>query len=144
LTTVYLDPVGTAVTDAADRSPAAPIPLPGALEALARLCEARYDVVVLASAPPPGFDRLTGRITYDPHPLGGPAPSERPQPADEGRPWLIASDRGWSELERPRGIRTIRVGPRLPPGRRTGTRFDLEARDLPAAVLEILVRDTMP
>jgi hypothetical protein len=41
------------------------------------------------------------------------------------------------------GLRTLLVGPRTAPTRRPAPRCDVEARDLAAAVLEILSRDVM-
>ncbi len=145
MTTVYVDPVGTALPDAhlGNGSNGATL-LPGALEALNRLCEARFDVVLLIDKPVQALASLDGRVRYDHGPVDDGGPFRRPRHIDGDRPWLIASDEGWSERERPVGVRTIRVGPKRPVGRRPGARFDLEARDLPAAVMEILVRDTMP
>ncbi len=142
MTTVYLDPVGTAVADLEGSLPGPA--LPGAVEAVSRLCDARYDVIVLSDRPVPALGELDERLQYAEHPPME-ADDRRSQPdPDSERPWMIASDRGWDAHHRVPGMRTIRVGPRRPSGRRTVTRFDLEARDLPAAVMEILVRDLMP
>ena len=93
---------------------------PGASEALRHLSEAGHDVVPV-SAPPPA-DRL-GDDTVRPA-------------------WLLTAS---VELcvERPAGITTVFVGPRRPATRGPLVRCDLEARDLGAAVLEILSREAM-
>jgi hypothetical protein len=57
--------------------------------------------------------------------------------------WYITADEAWCEGDRPSGLQSILVGPRRPPARRPTARCDLEARDLNAAVMEILVRETM-
>jgi hypothetical protein len=56
---------------------------------------------------------------------------------------LLTIDPSVCSGERPAGVRTILVGPRRPPDRRPTARCDVEARDLSAAVMEILVRDTL-
>ncbi len=57
--------------------------------------------------------------------------------------WVVTADPAWCERERPGGVRTILVGPRRPPGRRPTAHCDIEARDLSAAVIEILAREAM-
>jgi hypothetical protein len=57
--------------------------------------------------------------------------------------WYLTTDEAWCEGDRPSGLQSILVGPRRPPARRPTARCDLEARDLNAAVMEILVRETM-
>ena len=52
-----------------------------------------------------------------------------------GEPYLSAG--------RPRGGRTMLVGPRPPVGKVPLPRFDMEARDLSAAAMEILTHDAM-
>jgi hypothetical protein len=57
--------------------------------------------------------------------------------------WYLTTDDTWCEGDRPAGLQSILVGPRRPPAHRPTARCDLEARDLNAAVMEILVRETM-
>jgi hypothetical protein len=57
--------------------------------------------------------------------------------------WYLTADDSWCDGDRPSGLQSILVGLRRPPGPRPTARCDLEARDLNAAVMEILVRETM-
>ena len=56
--------------------------------------------------------------------------------------WLITDDPRTCGRRSPT-VRTILVGPRRPPSRGPVVRCDLEARDLSAAVLEILTHEAM-
>jgi len=127
LPSVYLDP-STLVLPAVDAADARAIP--GAVEALRSLREVVDDVVVLS---------------------GDPVPVELPDgvrvAAAMGRPqrpptWFVTAD---PESAPPSsdGVTTLLVGPRRTRGHLPLTRFDVEARDLPAAVLEILAREAM-
>lgn len=103
-----------------------------ALSTLALLADS-HDVVVLTTEPLPltAADApalATVGVLPDAHPRGS---------------WLLTADPSVCSGERPTGVRTILVGPRRPPDRRPTARCDLEARDLGAAVMEILVRDAL-
>ena len=122
---VYLDP-STLVLAADDA--AGPRPVPGAADALRSLRDAVDDVVVLSDAPVP-IDLPDG---------------VRVQPAISGEDrrttWFVTAD---GETTPPGGVTTMLVGPRRMPGHLPLTRFDVEARDLSAAVIEILTREAM-
>jgi hypothetical protein len=105
--------------------------LPDALSTLALLADT-HDLVVLTADPLPDVEGAAGLVTTSS------LPTEHPDGA-----WLLTVDPAVCSGERPPGVRTILVGPRRPPDRRPTARCDLEARDLSAAVMEILVRDTM-
>lgn len=146
MTTVYLDPWGTLVETSQGRRLGDEYTtlLAGGLDAVARLRAERYDVVVL-SGPIVELAELGDAVRFEPL-----APDQLAEDAGRGRQdgpasrsWLISADESWSELQRPPGMRTIHVGPRRPDPRRPTARFDVEARDLTAAVLEILVQDTL-
>jgi len=57
--------------------------------------------------------------------------------------WLVTTDPAWCERPRPSGLRTILIGPRQSPGPRRSAYCDVIARDLSAAVMEILTRQVM-
>jgi hypothetical protein len=99
---------------------------PGSGPPLERLRRAGHDVVDRRDAPSPPVD------------------TPRRSPADRGvQTWhLTASPEACGD--RILGVTTILVGPRRPAGRGPTHRCDLEARDLAAAVLEVLVREAMP
>jgi len=105
---------------------------PGAVEALRHLAEADCDVVLLDPPADPEFHALPEgvRVAPDlPRPLGPDA-------------WFLTADPG-SRFGRPRGARTILVGPKRPSGPIPLPRYDVEARDLGSAVIEILTRQAM-
>lgn len=91
-----------------------------------------HDVVVVTTAVLPDVDGAADLVTTAELP---------PEPAAGA--WLLTIDPSVCSGERPAGVRTILVGPRRPPDRRPTARCDVEARDLSAAVMEILVRDTL-
>ena len=91
-----------------------------------------HRVIVLGSDPLPDAEGLRSAETA----------AELPSPLPAGC-WLITVDPAVCAGERPAGALTILVGPRRPPDRRPTARCDIEARDLAAAVMEILVRDAM-
>lgn len=147
VTTVYLDPPGTILARVPLRrgAPERLRLLPGAIDALRRLCDEHYEVVVLSERPIEPLSGIGESLRFEARPPDEADP-DAPRPRGAGptpRSWLIAAEEGWSEWARPAGLRTIRVGPRLPDSHRPTARFDLEARDLNAAVLEILVQDML-
>ena len=103
---------------------------PGAGDALALLREG-HDVVVISAA------------SLEVPELAGLPTSQALPDMFPGGSWYVTSDDAWCEGDRPSGLRSILVGPRRPPARRPTLRCDIEARDLNAAVMEILVRETM-
>ena len=105
--------------------------VPGAADALRHLTEASCPVTVVGLAPedarlvPAGVDvapRLPGRLGPD--------------------AWFLTGD-PYTKLGRPSGARTVLVGPKRSPGPIPLPRYDLEARDLPSAVMEILTHVAM-
>ena len=102
----------------------------GAADALALLAEG-HDVVLVAA----GEINVSGLSEL-------PATDIVPATSPAGS-WYVTGDGAWCEGDRPSGVRSILVGPRRPPARRPTLRCDIEARDLNAAVMEILVRETM-
>jgi len=135
--TVYVHPSALLLAAGDPAPPGSPEPPspgpvdPGAAEALGHLAEAGMNVAVVAAsdimlpvvlAPLPRVAELpdpleagTWFLTGEPNPIGGP----------------------------PRGGTTILVGPRPPDGPVPLPRFDVIARDLSAAAMEILTRQAM-
>ena len=128
---IYLEPGVMAQPTGADRAGDASSPLPGAAAALGHLADS-YELVVLRDPEPEVLEALDVPIR------GG---SGLPSEAAHGS-WLITDD-PWTCVDRPPGLQTILVGPRRPPTNRPAPRCDVEARDLNAAVVEILTRQAM-
>ena len=128
---IYLEPGVMAQPTGLDRSGQAASPLPGASEALGHLADT-YELVVLRDPP----SRVLAALDV-PVRAGSGLPAE---PAHGS--WLITDD-PTSCLDRPPGLQTILVGPRRPTTNRPAPRCDVEARDLNAAVVEILTRQAM-
>jgi hypothetical protein len=128
---IYLDPAVMAQQTGSERSLEAAVPLPGAAEALSHLADS-YELVVLGDPPRRVLDALDV-------PVRG-ARNVPTEPAHGS--WLITDD-PFSCMDRPPGLQTILVGPRRPPSSRPAPRCDVEARDLNAAVVEILTRQAM-
>lgn len=120
---VYVDPSAMSISSAAatTATPAAP---------LHHLVEAGMAVILLGTHSnggmlPPGVE------------VGGTLPDSL-QPDD----WFLSGE-PYPDAGRPRGGRAVLVGPRRAPGPVPLPRFDMEARDLTAAVMEILTRQAM-
>ena len=124
MTHVYVDASAMSITSvgATSATPAAP---------LEHLVEAGMSVVLLG-APDAGVDPLPPGVE-----VGGTMPDALA--ADD---WFV-SGTPYPEAGRPRGGRTVLVGPRHAPGPIPLPRFDVEARDLTAAVMEILTHQAM-
>lgn len=104
---------------------------PGAVEAVGHLVEAGFEVVVVApeDAPmPPLGDQVTRAEVL-------------PEHLDSGA-WFLTGE-PYLSAGRPRGGLTMLVGPRPPVGKVPLPRFDMEARDLGAAAMEILTHEAM-
>jgi hypothetical protein len=129
VTRVYLDPsallLAPAETDGATSDDHL---APGAVEAILRLVDAGYEVLILGGE--------------DGQPLPGRVGRSEDLPDHLGDAWFLTAD-ARPALGRPRGGTTVLVGPRRTPGRLPLPRFDLEARDLASAAMEILTRDAM-
>ena len=107
---------------------------PGAVEGVTHLREAGLEAVILADN---GSSAGLGGLVSPPVAVETRLP-ERPPPGT----WLVTGDPERCAL-RSRGVRTILVGPRRPATRRPVARCDQEARDLAAAVLQILADEAM-
>ena len=105
--------------------------VPRALEAVAYLVDAGFDVVVIGpdDASVPGLGEGVRRETEPPEHL-------------EPGAWYLTGE-AHPAVRLPRGGATVLVGPRPPAGKVPLPRFDLEARDMAAAAMEILSRDAM-
>lgn len=113
---VYIDPSVAAMPDAGEQ--------------LAHLIDTGHAVLVVdGPEDPPAM------------PLGALRVAAVPDTVTEGA-WRVTAD---PEIcgEHRAGMRTLLVGPKAAPARRPTPRCDAEARDLAAAVLEILSRDVM-
>jgi len=106
--------------------------VPGVADALSHLADGTHEVVLLADAPPRGLEPLDVDMHCEP---------ALPGRAEPGS-WLITDDPEACQHV-PHGIRTILVGPKRAPTHRPTPRCDLEARDLNAAVIEILASEAM-
>lgn len=128
---VFVDPSVVVLTTPRAASREAQL-APGAVDALRHLTEADCEVVLLD---PPMALEAAGfpaevRVAPDlPRPLGPDA-------------WFVTAD-PTSRFGRPRGARTILVGPKRPAGPIPLPRYDVEARDLGSAVIEILTHQAM-
>jgi hypothetical protein len=116
MTDIYLDPRVAAMPDAADR--------------LRNLTETGHRVLVLGDPP---------ATLADLAPIG----RAESLPEDPGQgSWLVTADPKLCVGRRP-PMTTMLIGPRPAPSPRPAPRCDTEARDLAAAVLEILRREAM-
>lgn len=130
MSSVYLDPSTMVMPDPAGRTDY--LAVPGAGHALRSLRDVVDDVIVLAPDTWRGVVELPSGVraaTTLPDDLGPDA-------------WFVTADPE-SPFGRPGGATTILVGPRRAPGQLPLPRFDVQARDLSAAVLEILAREAM-
>jgi len=128
---IYLEPGVMAQQTGRERSDDAAVPLPGAAEALSHLADT-YELVMLGNPPRRVLDALDVPVRGASDVPSGPAHGS----------WLITDDPS-SCLDRPPGLQTILVGPRRPMSNKPTPRCDVEARDLNAAVVEILTRQAM-
>ena len=128
---VYLEPGVMTQPTGVDRAGDVGSPLPGAAAALGHLADS-YELVVLRDPEPGVLEALDVPVR---------GASDVPPEAAHGS-WLITDD-PTSCLDRPPGLQTILVGPRRPASNRPAPRCDVEARDLNAAVVEILTRQAM-
>ena len=123
---IYLDP-STIVLRSPGREVRA---VPGATDALRTLQDGGDEVVVIGDV---------DAVVELPDGVG----AATSLPADPGSDaWFLTGDPD-TLAHLPVGMRTILVGPRRAPGVVPLPRFDVEARDLPAAVMEVLTRQAM-
>jgi len=135
VTTVFLErgAVLLAQPDEQRRRPPSWVPLPGMTEQIEHLTEVGIDVTIIAAEVP---DQI--RVALPTLTLVEEMPSN--PPADS---WLVTTDPAWCERPRPAGLHTILIGPRKTQGPRRSTYCDIVARDLSAAVMDILTRQAM-
>jgi hypothetical protein len=135
MTTVFFErgAVLFAQPDEQRRKPPAWVPVPGVAEHIQYLAEAGIEVRIVGAEIPDELQAaLPGLRTVPDLPLEPPADS-----------WLVTTDPTWCERPRPAGWHTILIGPRKAPGPRRSTYCDVVARDLSAAVMDILTRQVM-
>jgi hypothetical protein len=128
---VYLDPSAVLLEEPGLGSREPQHVVPGASKALHDLAEAVDEVVVVAA----------GRLRVPDLPEAVHVADALPSAMDSDS-WFVTADpesiRGRSDSPR-----TVLVGPKRAPGPLPLPRIDVEARDLPAAVIEILTRQAM-
>ena len=130
MTRVYLDPTAlTLPSSGADQG--AHHVAPGAADAVTRLIDAGFDVVVLGDAAGGPLHELPA-VTRE---------ATLPEHLDDDA-WFLTGD-SYPSFGRPRGGTTVLVGPRRPVGKVPLPRFDLETRDMASAAMEILTRQAM-
>lgn len=128
---IYFEPQVMSIPRGAELTAEAAHPMPGAAHALGHLADS-YELVVVGDPPLGVLDAFEVPIQ---------STSDLPPEPAFGS-WLITDDPG-SCLARPPGLKTILIGPRRPATNKPALRFDVEARDLNAAVVEILTREAM-
>jgi hypothetical protein len=128
---IYLEQRVMSLPTGGERSDDGAAPMPAAVEALGHLAD-NYELVVLGDPPRRVLDAFEVPVRAEAGVPAGPAHGS----------WLITDD-PTSCVERPPGLRTILVGPRRPPSNKPTPRCDIEARDISAAVVEILTREAM-
>ncbi|HVL52795.1 MAG TPA: hypothetical protein VM344_00875 [Vitreimonas sp.] len=128
---IYLEPGVMALPTGSELPPDGAAPTPGAVEALGHLADS-YELVVIGDPPRRLLDAfqvpVRGTSCVPPEPAHG--------------SWLITDD-PTSCVNRAPGLKTLLVGPRRAVSHKPAPRCDAEARDLGAAVVEILTREAM-
>jgi len=131
VTRIYLDPTALVLASGGPETGDEHV-APGATDAVGHLVDAGFEVIVLGEAAPDAVRQLpagVGHATALPEHLAGDA-------------WYLTGE-PYPSFGRPRGGTTVLVGPRRPAGKIPLPRFDLEARDMPSAAMEILTREAM-
>ncbi|MFL5775606.1 MAG: hypothetical protein ACJ76W_04950 [Chloroflexota bacterium] len=116
MTDIYLDPIAAGMPDAADQ--------------LRHLTDTGHRVIVVGELP--------GTMTDEPSIGSVDALPDAPTAGS----WLLTADPELCADRRP-PLQSLLVGPRPAPSPRPTPRCDADARDLAAAVLEILSREAM-
>jgi hypothetical protein len=131
VTRIYLDPTALVLPSPGPGTAEEHV-APGATDAVAHLVDAGFEVVLLGEHPVEPLRDLAGGIEQA---------AALPEHLDHDA-WYLTGE-PYPSFGRPRGGTTVLVGPRRPPGKLPQPRFDMEARDLPSAVMEILTRQAM-
>jgi hypothetical protein len=117
MTSIYIHPSALGVPDAADQ--------------LAHLVDTGHELILLGEVPAPVAEAMPGARQA----------ADVPPDVERGS-WYVTADADTCG-DRPAGLQTLLIGPRMAPSPRPAPRCDVEARDLATAVLEILSRDVM-
>ena len=131
MTRIYLDPSALILASAGPESGGDHV-APGAVEAVARLVDAGFEVFVLGPASDQALGELAASVGRE---------ATLPDHLD-GDAWYLTGEQH-PAFGRPRGGTTVLVGPRRSAGNVPLPRFDLEARDIASAAMEILTRQAM-
>jgi hypothetical protein len=131
VTRIYLDPTALVMPTGGPETTEEHV-APGATDAVAHLVEAGFEVIVLDEATPDPLRSLAHEVKHA---------SSLPEHLDHDA-WFLTGE-PYPSFGRPRGGTTVLVGPRRPVGKIPLPRFDMEARDIGSAAMEILTRQAM-
>jgi hypothetical protein len=131
VTRIYLDPTALVLPSASPEGGDEHV-VPGTVDAVAHLVDAGFEVIVLGNVAAVPLRELAKEVGHEP---------QLPAHLDHDD-WFLTGD-PHPAFGRPRGGTTVLVGPRRPAGKVPLPRFDLEARDMPSAMMEILTRQAM-
>jgi hypothetical protein len=131
VTRVYLDPTALTLPSSGADQGAGHV-APGATEAVERLVDAGFEVIVLGPAGAGPLRELAAAVARE---------ATLPDHLDDDT-WFLTGD-SYPSFGRPRGGTTVLVGPRRPAGKVPLPRFDVETRDMASAAMEILTRQAM-
>jgi hypothetical protein len=131
VTRVYLDPTALVLPSPGPETGEDHV-APGATDAVGYLVDAGFEVIVLGEAAADPLRTLARDVRHAP---------ALPEHLDHDA-WYLTGD-PYPSFGRPRGGTTVLVGPRRPVGKIPLPRFDMEARDMPSAAMEILTRQAM-
>ena len=130
MTRIYLDP--TALVLSTGGTEGAEHVAPGATDAVVNLVEAGFDVVLLGNSGHASLTELPAEVHRA---------DELPEHLEQDA-WYLTGE-PHPTFGRPRGGTTVLVGPKRPAGKLPPPRFDMEARDISSAAMEILTRQAM-
>lgn len=128
---IYLDPTALVLPPTTPAAGDEHV-VPGTVDAVAHLVEAGFEVIVLGDLAEVPLRELPDEVGHEP---------ALPPHLDHDS-WYLTGE-PYPSFGRPRGGTTVLVGPRRPAGKIPLPRFDLQARDMPSAAMEILTRQAM-
>jgi hypothetical protein len=131
VTLIYADPTALMLAPSEVGGGTEDVVAPGATAAISRLVDGGFEVVVLGPPMDAGGTVPDG-VRFAP---------ELPEHL-EADDWYLTAE-PHPAFGRPRGGTTVLIGPHRPEGKLPLPRFDVEARDLASAVMEILTREAM-